>query len=685
VASDAVSFQRVVGQEPMKRALILNAIDPGIGGVLIRGERGTAKSTTARGLAGLMPPVEVVAGCRFSCDPGDRTRLCSECRARQESGAELVAEVRPVAFVELPLNASEDRVVGSVDLQSGITTGEIRFEPGLLARANRNVLYVDEVNLLDDHIVDVLLDAAAMGVNIVEREGVSVSHPCAFLLVGTMNPGEGELRPQLTDRFGLCVDVKGNPDIEDRVEIIRRATGDPSREPTDVPAIAETILAARRLLPLITLDRFGHELISGACISAAVTGHRADIVIARTAKALRALRAAEQQLESTQALVVTAGDIAEAIELGLAHRRRNRSESQPSPDQPAEKPATSTSAPQASEPQAQTEGRPAETNPEPAAGDASAQQDGAAEASGGGGEGSGGQVVAGPAYAGDLFAVRKITLPRNRRLRAGGGKRTSSVSKDRRGRYVRAEQREHVTDVALDATLRAAAPHQPGRRANSPSATGLVVEKSDLRQKVRRRKTGTLIVFVVDASASMDAEQRMHATKGAVLSLLRDAYLRRDKVALVVFSGRSAKVVLSPTSSTDLARSRLQRLGVGGTTPLSHGLVAGIRVIRSERLRDSDVQPLLVLISDGRGNISMFGEEPIVEAQRIAAQIAAEGIRTLIIDSSRDYAGGSSILRGYGANTCQDLADRSGGEYLGLFDLDQNAIVAGVERSLRLR
>jgi len=261
---------------------------------------------------------------------------------------------------------------------------------------------------------------------------------------------------------------------------------------------------------------------------------------------------------------------------------------------------------------------------------------------------------------------------------------------------VRAVLTERTTDVAFDATLRAAAPHQPSRRAEVPAGgPALRLERQDLRQKVRRRRTGTLIVFVVDASASMDAEQRMQATKGAVLSLLRDAYVRRDKVALVVFSGRIARVALSPTSSVDLAEARLQRLTVGGTTPLTHGLVAGLKLVRTERLRDSNVYPLIVLISDGRGNISLFGEEPLVEAQRIAEQIGHEHIRTLVIDSSRDTAGGQlpgagvlatqAMFGGFGFNACLDLAERSGGEYLGLYDLSQGAIVAGVEKTLRGR
>jgi magnesium chelatase subunit D len=245
--------------------------------------------------------------------------------------------------------------------------------------------------------------------------------------------------------------------------------------------------------------------------------------------------------------------------------------------------------------------------------------------------------------------------------------------------------------------MRAAAPHQLRRRAEvaaRPDAPALHLERQDLRQKVRRRRTGTLIVFVVDASASMDAEQRMQATKGAVLSLLRDAYVRRDKVALVVFSGRSARVVLQPTSSVDLAEHRLQRLAVGGTTPLTHGLVAGMKLIRTERLRDASVYPLVVLISDGRGNISLFGEEPLLEAQQIAEQLGNENVHMLVIDSARDHITRPSLPRvgmhhraplfgGYGFNACLDLAQRAGGEYLGLYDLSQGAIVEGVEKSLR--
>jgi magnesium chelatase subunit D len=300
-------------------------------------------------------------------------------------------------------------------------------------------------------------------------------------------------------------------------------------------------------------------------------------------------------------------------------------------------------------------------------------------------------------FEGAIFPIAKIEIPRERRQRKAAGKRTKSITGQRRGRYVRSTTVEKTTDLALDATLRAAAPMQRKRRAAAAAAgeevgQQLRLERHDLRQKVRDRKIGNLIVFVVDASASMDAEQRMTATKGAVLSLLRDAYVRRDKVALVVFSGREARVVLRPTNSVEMAEKRLSRLAVGGTTPLTHGLVEGLRLVRSERLKNADVYPLLVLISDGRGNISVAGDEPLIEAQRVAEQIKTEGIRALVIDSARDYSRslparrlaqiGGSAYSSYALNACNDLAEHMGGRYLGLFDLNQGSILAGVQESL---
>ncbi len=696
----AYPFTAVVGQDQMKLALLLNAIHPRIGGVLVRGERGTAKSTAVRALADLLPERPVIVGCHYSCDPGSASDLCVDCRARLAAGEKLRSGVTRMQVVELPVGASEDRVVGSIDIEAAIREGSRRFEPGLLAAANRNILYVDEVNLLDDHLVDVLLDAAAMGVNTVEREGVSFTHPARFILVGTMNPEEGELRPQLLDRFGLCVDVRGAVDIAQRVQIMEN---DAARS-LDPEAFAAASAAAEDALSLqiaeasdrlrsTGVSRIMLELASTLAVAAGASGHRADIVLTRTARAMAALRALG---------TVGLPEIQDAAELALNHRRREQPPgSHHAPEEDMRKQAEE----KLQELEAEAEKANAEGKPE-----AQAQSE-----SGAGGdaqevETSAGQAPLEPsepapvegseAFEGDIFPVRKIEIPRERRQRHASGKRTKSLTSQRRGRYVRATSVEKTTDLALDATLRAAAPMQQSRRADAVAAgeqagTHLRLERHDLRQKVRDRKIGNLIVFVVDASASMDAEQRMNATKGAVLSLLRDAYLRRDKVALVVFSGREARVVLRPTNSVETAERRLSRLSVGGTTPLTHGLVEGLKLVRSERLKNPDVYPLLVLISDGRGNISVSGDEPLLEAQRVAEQVHSEGIQSLVIDSARDYSKSlparrlaqisGSAYSSYALNACSDLADHLGGRYLGLFDLSQRSIVASVQESLGQR
>jgi len=704
-----IPFTAVVGQELMKQSLVLNAVNPGIGGVLIRGQKGTGKSTAVRALARLLPELEVVADCRYGCPPDHPEVHCARCRERVAAGEELPRARRRMRVVELPINASEDRVVGTIDIEAAIKQGERRFEPGVLAEANRNILYVDEVNLLDDHLVDVLLDAAAMGVNVVEREGVSVWHPSRFILVGTMNPEEGELRPQLLDRFGLCVDVRGLRDVDERVAVleqdqrVQRGEGWEGGE-EDERLQRDAIVCATELLPLVDVGAAMRQFIALICLDAGALGHRADIVVCNTARTLCAGRAALAAVAQDggagrpERLQVSPQDVIRAAELALAHRRREgTSSSEPSGEGIADT---------ARERLRQMESESQNTGSE--VGDEQVQ----ASPAGSGGDRGEGTAMQSPeraeaqesapgqpetTFSGETFLVRRLQLPRDRRTSRTAGKRNLTRSGDKRGRYVRSTVVERTTDLAFDATLRAAAPYQLSRRVEAladPDDPALLLERHDLRQKVRQRRTGTLIVFVVDASASMDAEQRMQATKGAVLSLLRDAYVRRDKVALVVFSGRTARVVLRPTGSVDLAEDRLQRLTVGGTTPLTHGLVAGLKLIRTERLRDPTVYPLLVLISDGRGNISLFGEEPIVEAQRVAAQIKSEHIRSLVIDSARDYTqhtqlpriggrGSQPLFGGYAFNACLDLAGRLGGRYFGLYDLSQGAILQSVEQSLR--
>ncbi|MDQ6710256.1 MAG: magnesium chelatase subunit D family protein [Candidatus Dormibacteraeota bacterium] len=682
-------FSALVGQERMKRALLLNAIDPGIGGVLIRGDRGTAKSSAVRGLARLLPDYEAVEGCPYRCDPAAPARYCDDCRRRSKDGPLPVGR-KAMRIVELPINASEDRLVGSIDIEAAVRAGARRFQRGVLADANRNILYVDEVNLLDDHLVDVLLDAAAMGINVVEREGISVVHPSHFILVGTMNPEEGELRPQLLDRFGLCVDVQTITDIDDRLRVmelerdfledaeqVRQRSVTPERE------LQSALEAARGRLPAVELPIAVRGLIAQLCLDGSVAGHRADLVVARAARAICALRGGS---------TVELEDVLEAMELGLAHRRREQAGDRQVQAQEL--------AVRAAEQLSQIKTTMPTENGQAVQGEAT-QSEGA-----GGGEATEGWTTsrseesqATEATDADpetlirlpTFNIKKLDLPRERQARRAAGKRTSTKSETKRGRYVRSAEAEKVTDLAFDATVRAAAPYQVSRRQASVVAPpGLQLERHDLRQKVRERKTGNLIVFVVDASASMDAEQRMLATKGAILSLLRHAYVRRDKVSLVAFSGRTARVVLRPTSSVDLAERRLERLNIGGTTPLTHGLMTALKLIKTERLRDPRVYPLIVLISDGRGNISLFGEEPLLEAQRTAAQIKQEGIRAMVIDSTRDFGSQpghprsrvTSLYGAYAFNVCADLANRLGGRYYGLFDLSQSSIVDTVQREM---
>jgi magnesium chelatase subunit D len=528
-----------------------------------------------------------------------------------------------------------------------------------------------------------------MGQNVVEREGVSFSHPSRFILVGTMNPEEGELRPQLLDRFGLCVDVEGIRDADERVLIAERDAafkrGDhefanefAAADHNLSRALAEAIAAVKH----VRINSGQARLISSICVEADVLGHRADVVIDHAARALAAYR---------RHVTPNKEDIYDAATLALAHRarqplRRDQDETtspEMGEDQEGSKPSDS----QAGEPQASESDAPAEASAEQSSSASDGGQQSAGSDMGTTTGGSSGHESS--PDAAEMFNLRRIDLPRQRRVRKQGGKRSASQTPDRRGRYVRAEPKAKVNDLAIDATVRAAAPMQKdrGRRPGER----LKLERDDLRQKVRERKVGNLIVFVVDASASMDAEQRMAATKGAILSLLQDAYVRRDRVAVVIFKNRTAEVVLRPTSSVSLARRRLEKLSVGGTTPLTHGLMAGYKVVKTELLRDPTIRPLLVLISDGRGNISMFKEEPLVEAQKVAGMIDAEDIDALVIDSARDYSHLPSVqhlarvapmYQTYAINACADLAERMGAHYYGLYDLSRDEIASAVEKEL---
>lgn len=630
-------FTAVVGQDDLRLALLLNAVSPAVGGVLVRGEKGTAKSTAVRALSALMPALDVVVGCRFSCDPDSPDPACPD--GPHEPGA---FETRPARMVELPVGASEDRLVGALDIERALAEGVKAFEPGLLADAHRGILYVDEVNLLHDHLVDLLLDAAAMGASYVEREGVSVRHAARFLLVGTMNPEEGELRPQLLDRFGLTVEVAASREPDQRVEVVRRRLAhddDPAafakRWADEEAAVRARIVAARALLPSVRLGDGALRQIAATCAAFEVDGMRADIVMARTATALAAWAGRTD---------VVAEDVRQAALLALPHRRRRSPFDAPGLDED-----------KLDETLEEFGGRD-DTGPDDAGagrdGDLSEDDrgdDGPDDDGPGGGGGrpapdagpdggdTGARPEAGqdgepqPSGASERSAVRAAEPFRTKALSVPGigegaaGRR--SRARTEHGRTTGARRpRGALTKLHLAATVQAAAPHQ---RARGRSGPGLVVRRDDLRQATREGREGNLVLFVVDASGSMAARQRMSAVKGAVLSLLLDAYQRRDKVGLVTFRGAAAELALPPTSSVDAAAVRLESLPTGGRTPLAAGLLKAHDVLRVERLRDPARRALVVVVTDGRAT---GGPEPVALAGRAARLFAADGVACVVVD-----------------------------------------------------
>ncbi|MFG2731069.1 putative cobaltochelatase [Streptomyces canus] len=612
-------FTAVVGQEDLRLALLLNAVSPAVGGVLVRGEKGTAKSTAVRALSALLPEVAVVPGCRFSCDPAAPDPSCPDGPHEAGNGG-----MRPSRMVELPVGASEDRLVGALDIERALAEGVKAFEPGLLADAHRGILYVDEVNLLHDHLVDLLLDAAAMGASYVEREGVSVRHASKFLLVGTMNPEEGELRPQLLDRFGLTVEVAASREPDQRVEVVRRRlaydddpAGFAARWADEESAVRQRIVAARELLPSVRLGDGALRQIAATCAAFEVDGMRADIVMARTATALAAWAGRTD---------VLAEDVRQAALLALPHRRRRNPFDAPGLDEDKlDETLEEFSGEGDEDPDPDGPGggggQPPSSDGPQADGDSGAQPE----------AGDGGEPQASGAGSGEQSAARASEPFRTKVLSVPGlgdgaaGRR--SRARTEHGRTTGARRpRGALTKLHLAATVQAAAPHQ---RARGRTGRGLVVRRDDLRQATREGREGNLVLFVVDASGSMAARQRMSAVKGAVLSLLLDAYQRRDKVGLVTFRGSAAEVALPPTSSVDAAAARLETLPTGGRTPLAAGLLRAHEVLRVERLRDPARRALVVVVTDGRAT---GGPEPVALAGRAARLFAADGVASVVVD-----------------------------------------------------
>ena len=671
-ATPTYPFTALVGADELTIALVLSAISPEIGGVLVRGEKGTAKSTAVRALAAVLPDQDVARDCRFGCDPA----RSEDCPDGPHEGA---ADTRPARLVELPVGATEDRVVGSLDLRRALGDGEAAYQPGLLAEAHRGILYVDEVNLLHDHLVDVLLDAAAMGRNTVERDGVSISHPARITLVGTMNPEEGELRPQLLDRFGLTVHVAASRDPEVRAEVVRRrlaADVDPSGFAAGYAAaeaqLTERLAAAREAVRHVRLDESALRTIARVCAGFDVDGMRADIVTARAAVA----HAAWQERGA-----VTREDIRAAALLSLPHRRRRAPFDAPGLDEdlldrlldeePEPTPPEGGDGEDAPDPDEGAEPTDGQDTPGPDASDAADAPDTANPPQTH--DGPDAEAPADPPSPEEQDAPGALPTPagtaetrapyRARRLELTGvgagpsGRRSPALTP--RGRTVGvhpAGQESPGAAVHLTATLRASA----ARRA---TGTGLArVTGEDLRHAVTRGREANLVLLAVDASGSMAARKRMGEVKTAVLSLLLDAYQRRDRVGLVTFRGRGAEVALPPTSSVDAAAARLAELPHGGRTPLAEGLTEVAKVVARERVRDRTQRALVVLVTDGRATA---GADALQRARAIADAWGGTA-ETVVVDCE------SGRFR---MGLAAELAGRMGAEHIALEEVAASGLV----------
>ncbi|MDR2450426.1 MAG: putative cobaltochelatase [Candidatus Accumulibacter sp.] len=661
-------FVAVVGQDELKKSLLLCAVNPGVGGVLVRGEKGTAKSTLARALADVLPEIDTAEGCAFVCDPARPGEWCTRCR--EKAGANHWVK-RRIPFQTLPLNATEDRVSGSLDFEEAVRRGRREFSPGLLASVHRGILYVDEVNLLDDHLVDILLDAAACGENRVEREGLSFAHPSRFMLIGTMNPEEGELRPQLLDRFGLSVAVGGETAVEDRVELMwRRQCFD--RDPAgfdrlhaeETLALRRRLVAARERLPGVRLPKRLRGFIAELASESHVAGHRADLFLEQAALALAALHGENEVGEAR---------IVEAAPLVLAHRRRDAQPSPPPPlPPPPENSEDDSETPEKSPPENREEREDAPPPPSPEQGESPSQN--RPEDADDGQSGGGATPEENVFQIGETFRVKRVQADRDRQRRRGSGRRSRSRVSQKQGRYVRSGPDLGTGDLALDATLRAAAPHQLARRGDSSLA--IVLAPSDIREKIREKRLGNHLFFTVDASGSMGARGRMAASKGAVMSLLLDAYQKRDRVALISFRRNGASLDLPPTTSVDLAGKLLAEMPVGGRTPLSAGLSRTWEAVRNTLSKNPLARPIVLIITDGRSNVALRdpGENPLHEAWRLAAAMRQDSrVKYVVVDTEDADAMNFGLAA--------ELAGALGADYFKVNDLKVEALVNIVRRS----
>jgi magnesium chelatase subunit D len=668
----------IVAQEEMKLALILNVISSSIGGVLIMGHRGTGKSTVVRALADLLPEIAVVPGCAYRCDPADQQSRCEVCREDLSSGTKQRRNTSPVAVVELPLGATEDRVCGTIDIEHALRTGGKRFEPGLLARANRGFLYIDEVNLLEDHLVDILLDVAATGVNKVERESISVEHPARFVLIGSGNPEEGELRPQLLDRFGVYVEVKTEEDLDLRVEIMERREAferDPdsfrARFADEQEQLRRKIARARKSLPNVKIERQVLQAIARLCSELRVDGHRGELTVTRAARALSAFEGRKK---------VTEDDVRRVVVMSLRHRLRRDALEETGGSERIEDALNRVFGETVGKPGSATRhdgGEGDDSSGNGSTGKRLRKQSSADRASATAANGRLGATPNGshgveaptqPSASAVDRALPKLEFEKKignapsqktSRLqgsRESGGQR--AVYGNQRGRYARSVNSKAMSDrLALDATLRAAAiagfsVRRPAEDADLDYTRSYAIPADALRFKLFKRKQGRLFIFAIDLSGSMALTRLGHA-KSSILALLRESYIKRDCVAIVGFRGVSAELLLSPSRSILRARRVLDSVGVGGGTPLSAGLARSLEL--SKQVGNKAGEIFLLVFTDGQANVPLKTKTNLdrlerqrqieVEITQLGTALKKSAVTTVVISTHDRYRSNDAAQR----------------------------------------